>query len=622
MIKRPHDAFNLVFEEKPHVQEEMEIIDAMISNNKVQLLYDALGQEIVPPSPKKKKQQQQRKKERASGETKTIHGIFDHYLGSEFLDKLRLDYQEIYELFCERAKPLKEEIEEDKPILMEIIDTFVTRMVLNLLTQDKVAIKVRSDMIDRIESLYDHRAGVPISGVKNNFTHYDYVNAIINKRCKEALDQSSDEIYARFSEPKKRGRHPKLRPEEVINEIEVVAGEYIAKRLSLSQAAAVLAANNTTVRTIEQRSNAIDYYPIFKQTLAVYDKCLPKQNNHGFYIQRLMQMIRTLDSRVWPLHGLMSMVNNMNYCVHASTVKMNFDRSKQRFYCCYSGTEIHDGETVTYLRVVENDAERLKEWRENPMMINKPFEAPEFTRSLAAFYMKRELCCASTLLFTPFSESYKAHFPEYFKPVPLKPVATKKRIVKPKRKAEDTDEKKKNKKPRVILSDIKQEACFFDSLSMHATKKPTTTLRHYIVSLPLGDTIPYRDRVWRVLAKTSKKKFLSDMLELIEWATQKECSTESFYEALLDFIEAIIAPEKSISLYAANQKNVGILALLYATHQRIKQRDEQQVNLFMALSTTEEMACNTWLKTYPLFFRVVFDYMVTHEIEPYLSGSI
>lgn len=632
---------------KEETNSDEEMIQSMLSNNKIEMLYDAVGQIVIPPP-----QQAQKKKKKLGGsatsrravveDTKTVHNIFDEYLGEEYLAKLRLDYQEIYEIFAERAKPFLDDLEEDKPIILEIIDAFVQRMVLSLIVQDKVAFKVRTDMVDRIESLYDHRNGKPVNGVKNNFANYDEVNDMINRRCREALDQSTDEIYARFSEPKKRGRHPKQRPEEVINEVESIAGEYIAKRLSLTQAAAALAASNTGPSAIvSSNGTGIDYYPIFTQTLAVYEKCIPKQNNHGFYVQRLMQMIRYLDSGIWPLHGLMSMLNNLNYCVHADTVKMSFDRSKRRFYCCYSGLEIYDAEIVTCIRVVENDAVRLKEWRENPMLISKPFEAKEFTRSVGAFYMKKELCCANTLIFMPFSEGYKAHFPEYFNPTPIKPVCLVKKK-QPKRKADDAPlSTKKTKKPRVKVEP--ETECLFESLSIHATKRPQeTTWRAYMACLCQNErdseSIWYRykeklycrnlkevqDTVWPILQAITKKSYLRDMYTIIASSllTDEIQHIEACYGVVLDFTEALLMPEKTISSYAMTQTTPTIKALLYATRQHAKERGTQSNPLLM-LKTTEEISSCFWFHNCPLLFMALFEYLAYYE-EPaaFLKSSI
>lgn len=612
MSSKMHKAFNIMIDDGG----EEEMIETMLTNNKVHLLYDALGQEIQPLTSQRKEKEVEAVTTTTT--TKTIHTLFEEYMQDDFLDKLRLSYSEIYDLFAERALPLREQIEEDKPVILEIIDAFVTRMVLNMAVQDKVALKVRLEMVERVEALYDHRGGETVPDVKNDWNNYDYVTGMINARVKEARNQETDEIYMRFSEPKRRGRHPKVRAEELTNEIETFAGEYIAKRLSMAQAG----------------SGSIDYYPIFVKTLETYDKCTPKMNNHGLYLQNLLHCIRTLDSRVWPLHGLMKTANNLNYCVHAESVKMKFDRTKRRFYCCYSGKEIKDGETVTCLRVVENDAQRLKEWRENPTIIGKPFEAPEFTRSVYAYYMKKELCCASTLFFTPFSERYKAHFPEYFAPPSVSTVTTTtktKRTKKPKRKAEAVATPEKKKKPRVEEEEEEEEDSLFGSLSTHATVGEATTLRHCMARLSSHHGDPacvYHgekrysatcDAIGDVLKSVTKKSFIGDLHNIISGFTTTTEEVSQCYDAVLDFTEALLMPEKKPSSYASVQKDVGIRAILYATCQRIKARSAQDVNPFTLLARTDQITASYWIKKCPLLFLSLFRYMASHESEAYLS---
>lgn len=711
-----HDEFNIRFSDNDEdddkaVAEESALIDDMLSKNKIHLLYDALSTPIpVPTTTATIKQEASTSAVASPEEAKTIYTLFE-YLKPEFLNHFRLNYDEVYATFCERAKPLKDELMEDESIVRQIIDTFVSRMFLNLITQDKVALKVRSDMVERIEALYDHHQGVPVTECKNDFAHNDYVTRIISERCKEGRNEATDEINARFSKPKKRGRHQKLRPEEVVNEVESIAGEYIAKRLSLAQATAAAAAamadsptttnmaKNGSVATTTGLVNGIDYYPIFQQTLEIFNRCNPKLNNHGFYIQRLLHFIRTLDARQWPLHGLMRAANNMNYCLEVQTVKMNFDRSKRRFYCCFSGTEIQDGETVTLLRLVENDAERLKAWRENPIISGKPFEAPEFTRSVCAFYMKKELCCASTLFFAPFSERYKAHFPDYFNhassstttttttPIPA-PKASKKRVTKPKRKASDKEESmngqplkkprlmpaverkktkttekssKKNKR-RIMLSDVKcEDECLFDSLSAPVQEPALMTIRVAMATLchvieehlardPLFNGVWFHRKdasleknysvekmaVKELLDAATKKSFIEDLQGLIIYGLLSSpppltvsYSEETMvkdvapcYAALLDFVEALMLPDKKLSLFAAPQQNVMVRGLMHETRRHSKARPVDHENVFaQRRSLVDTVSSLCWLKRCPLVFLFVYSYMVAHDADGYLKQA-
>ncbi len=699
-MNRGHDAFNISFEpietttttteEADEEQEETMLIDTMIKNNKVALiydamdepvqvkketaplLYDAMGEVVQPKKPKARVVRED--------SSKTIHTLFE-YMQVDFLDKMRLDYEEIYQTFSSRAKPLLRELEEDRELIMEMIDTFITRMVFNLITQDKVAVKVRSEMVDRIEALYDHRNGEPVLGVRNDFANTDYVNRCISERCKEAREPATDPIDARFSAHKRRGRHPKAKVEEAINEIQAIAGEYIAKRLGLLQAATVAHNNALAIAgggsdssprsesDSSPRSNAspgtvkagsIDYYPIFQQTLETYNRCIPKQNNHGFYIKTLLHLIRTLDSKEWPLHGLMKMINNMNYCIHAESVKLRFDRSKKRFYSCYSGKELLNNQTVTCIRLVENDAERLKEWRENPILMGKPFEATEFTRSIGAFYLEKEVCCPSTLFYTPFSESYMAQFPNYFdksrKQEPQPVVLT--RVTSPKKKKrkrkvalqplppveeyveyEPVAKKAKTTCGRIVLTSIKceeEDDDLFGSLAKYAT--PTTqapaNLRYCMASLmravevtdswyssPAEVTLlkkrylEEKRAVHLLLDKVTKKNFYSQVKAVIlRTLVTGDEEADNCYTALLDFVEALILPEKKLAKFGATQKNLLVRGLLHEARNRARERTQRkEENPLMRVCTLQGMAESEWFRACPLLFMLIYSYMVTRD---------
>jgi len=663
-------------------REELEMIDAMLSNNRAHLLYDAIE---------------------GSGETeqlKTVYTLFD-YLKKEYLDGMRLTYEEVHETFAQRAIPLLKELEEDKAVLEEIVDAFLSRMVLNLITQDKVAFKVQDDMIRCLEELYDHRekpvvierssGGAtkeskkkkkekePVPLVKNDFAHYDQRNREIADRCVAQRNPATDEIDIHFSKAKKRGRHQKIRNELVINTVEAMAGELIEKRQTLVHAHNQSTKSNNTNNSgsdsstpsspssaaslilLGQKANTIDYYPIFKETLEVFNRCIPKRNNHGFYIQRLIQFIRTLDSHVWPLHGLMALANNMNYCVRAETVKMSFDRSVRRFYCCFSGLELQDGELATCIRVVENDAERLKEWRDNPPSNRRPFETEEFTRSVAAFYLKKQLCCRSTLFYGEFSDRYKSRFPDVFLSSSNTTTTTD--------VTTNTNHKRKRETPSVVKNKPNkklkcEDTGLFDSLRPFDTKSEPCMMRimmrhlHQVLELHLtseqGRAIHYgeredelyrrnyvqeRDQITALLSSVTKKSFKGNMKQLAFYAVisspdlrsaesdeKRLALSDLCIEAMLDFIEALVVPERKFPLFAASQKSRMMRAFVAAVEERCKKRGSTVANPFL-LSSEERTECVKqminihWLMCCPLLFIILYGHLAREDATGYLRQA-
>lgn len=630
--------------------EELEMIDSMLSNDKMHLLSDVINQEDD--------------EEEEEEQPKTVYKLFE-YLRKDFLDKMRLDYNEIYQTFCERAQPLVEDLVEDKPIIEEIIDTFLSLMVLTMITEDKVAFKVQDEMLNALYEMYDHREKVlpldrankenkkkkkekePVLRVKNDFAHYDRCNAEIAERCIAQRDPATDLIEIEFSKAKKRGRHNKSHNDLVTNAVETLAGELIERRQSLNHANATQAksANDSLSSPCHspngQKPNTINYYPIFKETLEIFNRCIPKAKNHGFYLRRLIQFIRTLDSHVWPLHGLMSLANNMNYCVHAETVKMQFDRTARRFYCCYSGLEIENGETVTCLRVVENNALRLKEWRDNPPSNRKPYEMPEFIRSVGAFYLKKALCCPSTLFFSEFSARYKSQFPDYFDTTSPSPLLSPPTLV------------KKRKAPIVTLTSnkkVKVEPDLFDSLRPNPKEEssPLRVMMRYIDDfLEESDSVWYaykgyeekyrknyaeeKQQISNLLDKMNKKTFMADMKQLAFYAilsspslnncaqeeTEQVALIDICIDMMLDFIEALVVPERKFDAFAAAQKTRMMRAITSHVQQRIKRR-KLLPNPFLLKTanlkeTTREMMNIHWLICCPLLFIILFNYLAKED---------
>ena len=439
--------------EKPKIEKRIddddEIICAMLSNNKIDILKDTLIQSTekkviydddVPESfdnsttnllfnttdnmnivkdttdmPEEKEvipigmdNNDNNSQNMGNNDIKTIYKLFE-YLKDKSLDRIRLEYNEIYETIYNKAKPFVEEITDNKERLEEIIDTYISKMVLDMITLDKVGFKA-DGMIEKVKSLYFiNEKDEPIKNVKNDYKNYDYINRLISLRCEEQKDMSNDKLYNRFSQVKKRGRRNKVKPEDVLNPIETVTTAYITSDKAGPNTKNQVLTNNTTTMddtsppppestNLNKKSNVADYYPIFSKTLEIMNKLIPKSINHGYFLENTINCIRNLDPTIWPAQKFIEKINNMEYIYHEK-IKLVYDESKKRYYCCMSELPISSGEEVNWYRIVESNVDRFKV--SNKLPDGTPFENPNFKESITSFFTKTNLTSLHNIFCTP-----------------------------------------------------------------------------------------------------------------------------------------------------------------------------------------------------------------------------
>jgi hypothetical protein len=138
-----------------------------------------------------------------------------------------------------------------------------------------------------------------------------------------------------------------------------------------------------------------------------------------------------------------------------------------------------------------------------------------------------------------------------------------------------------------------------------------------------------RTVAFQVFDQVSKKTFVSDIQGLIFGSVVSTNNTideetalsdvVECYDAALDFVEALVelTPEKySISHYGAAQKNMMMRALFYAVRQRCKEKGTESVHPFSHVKTTDDVRAIKSLNKCPLFFILLFEYMIKHDTVP------
>lgn len=609
----------------PVEDDEDMILESMIHNNKIECLYEVFKSEepeqielkqLSPRKEKKTKTKKTRASEDASKPTdsdsvslyenpKTVETLLE-YLKPESLDRIRLDFEEIYTSIFKRLKPFAAYVLENKERIEEIIDTFISRMILLLLPQDKQGVKLEKIMRD-IEKMHHIRDKRHILLGKNDFENYDEVNLMRSERGLASLSPETDPIAIKFSAKRKRGRRNKTSSEARLNELESLNGDYITPKKSASktdpnedtQTAANAASLPEEMEEQEedssgQKSDVIDYHPIFTQILVTLNKSLPKVNNHGWFLYNTMRGIRELNNKDWPLRELMKVANNMQYCIKAERVTLPvYDENAKRHYCAFSGLPLHSGEVVTLVKMVELSAVRyLKEPEEEKILIDRAFESPEFKDSIRCFYMKTEICCPTALNYTDFDEEYKNLFPSHFGLNSNTPRTKKVKIEEKEDDDDDEEEKTREKKKRKTKDTKKEEKEHPQSFHVPKEKKKEEEIREKKKRKPKESKKEEKEhpQSFRV-PKDNERKMEKEQTFTFHVTKQKSLEPKKPLETK-KFKKTHNTTEKSILIDFTSKDDDGEECLI-VNSERIRSREpvwHLMLALYKKISTAEERA--------------------------------
>lgn len=364
----------------------------------------------------------------------TLMGKFD----SGYLEPICINFDEILRNFRHKGKPLIGELYDNKDELMKTVAMYINRMILGLLSLDKVGMKL-GKMIDRVESLYycsgfiddpedpnpkkKRKLPVFVPKFMNDFSNVDYVRSMIENRVTSGVDKLNDDFYKILSSAKQRGRRKKNAIEYSYNPVEIIAKSYIkSKKLETTKSASKKAATTATSSSSSSGSNednneeeldvieidepstkstattkstsTIDQYPTFQKCLEILNQSIPKSTNHGSFLESITDCNRYLENTDFPAHGFLSTINNMFCCVAHNKIRMSFDPNQRRFYCAITGEEIKNGEEVRRLLFIEREPEREKDWVDFKIVEPRIFEHEKITKSVRTYLIKMN----STLL--------------------------------------------------------------------------------------------------------------------------------------------------------------------------------------------------------------------------------
>ena len=373
-------------------------------------------------------------------------------------EKSLFDYtaQEIIETGLAKTDFLSTEYDLREAQLSEMMRLMKNNTLMELAYRDKRSKKIL-ELADRLEETYlkeyEERGDAGVA----------QLNDIVGTSYRMTQDPENDETMIKNSQPKKRGRTREEERRKKPNAIELHRKEWATcKRTHAAingdddegdrtkTAAATKKKKKKTKMGIfssklekeeeeadeeeadeeeaeEEEDDSTgknqleqsDRYKTFIMVLKLLHDNIQSTENHGFYLvgmHQLMNKMRERPDYAWPMRELCEAILHMQMCLGIETIENIQLTPDEEYYCSYSGQRIHTGDTVKHIRILVKDHYRHNRWEILKSIPDRRFESPEFMDSVRAFFIKTPVVSLPGLFYRDFSDSYKANYPEYFKP--------------------------------------------------------------------------------------------------------------------------------------------------------------------------------------------------------------
>ena len=356
-----------------------------------------------------------------------VYKLF-HYLEEGVTQRLQVPYEQVIALLRERCVKLVPDTERRQQQITATTRAYAHYTLLRMLTADANGARMKT-ILSQLQELYLWWAGEPVRDAKNNWAHITQLHALMARTHTESLDCANDQFYRKCADVKKRGRRPgheNANPPHPLNQLkaEYILSAKTAPPVVYNQSDQQFYLAHSATQPLAGSQLAVDYYPVFVKLLGVVNACVPRHDNHGWFTERLRQAAQHLSSRDWPMRGLVCSLMNLQAVLEHRRVRIV--ARDRRYYCCYTGQALQDGEEVWLLRLLVHSAERHRQWvREGRQPVSKADE-PLLTGSVRCYYIKTRVTGLCSLFFSEFDARYKQKFPEYFQaaPSPAKKRAT------------------------------------------------------------------------------------------------------------------------------------------------------------------------------------------------------
>ena len=141
---------------------------------------------------------------------------------------------------------------------------------------------------------------VAIRNGRSNFINADSIHRNIEKTHKESLLDEKDQFKEDCSGRKKRGRHSSATKANKPDKVDQIKGSHILSQKSVppivyDEVRDELYITNSSGTVGIQ--NMVDFYPVFLKVLAIVNDCVPRQSNHGVFLQCVNSAARRLTRR-------------------------------------------------------------------------------------------------------------------------------------------------------------------------------------------------------------------------------------------------------------------------------------------------------------------------------------
>jgi hypothetical protein len=365
------------------------------------------------------------------------------YLSQAFVSALTVEKKTINRIFHDRCKPLLKEIVAQGDHIERIMSTFVRRMILEIIARDDRGVKFKQ-ILRELEELYliEKRGDneIPLYRGRNDFSNLDKIHLLAGEITRDSLlfytEPEKDEFHKKCAATKKRGRRPTSESAVVPNRLNTIKSAYILSKKKLPPITyderdglyylgypedypdKVVQEKEDEIPIVGMNGqHPVDCYPIFVKTLQVWNDCIPRANNHGWYLEKLYRAVRCLSSKQWPMRGLVRSLLNAE-CIFERR-KIRIERlpvGDNPYYCAYSGKPIEVGEEVWHIRILLHSGRRHMEWYRKDYKPTIPNTSSLYTGSIKCYLIKSRIVSQNSIFYSDFDPAYKALFAREFNP--------------------------------------------------------------------------------------------------------------------------------------------------------------------------------------------------------------